>query len=122
MALSSNTKKLFIRILLFLLYLLLGAAIFFGIENHNEQEERKNNKFHTQYKTFTQRYNISKKDMLLFIDELQKAVKLGYNITTETWPNHYHWSFMNAFHFAGNVVTTIGKHLSMFKCKMCLIN
>lgn len=109
MALNSNTKKLFIRILLFLLYLLLGAAVFYGIENTHEKDIREKNHFKTQYDNFTQRYNISKEDMLIFIEQLQKAVKLGYNTTSESWPDFYHWSFMNAFHFAGNVVTTIGE-------------
>ncbi|KAK3739737.1 hypothetical protein QZH41_016185 [Actinostola sp. cb2023] len=110
MAISSNTKKLFIRVLLFLLYLLLGAAIFYGIEQRKEVQLRGENTFKSQYQNFTQRYNISKKDMLEFIEGLQRALKLGYNTKTESWPGYSQWDFMNAFHFAGNVVTTIGKY------------
>ena len=110
MALSSNTKKLFIRVLLFLAYLLIGAGIFYGIEQRNEEQLIRENTFEAQYDNFTKRYNISKKDMQAFIEGLQKALKLGYNTTKASWPDHYRWDFMNAFHFAGNVVTTIGKY------------
>ncbi|KXJ21445.1 Potassium channel subfamily K member 13 [Exaiptasia diaphana] len=109
MALSSNTKKLFIRILLFLVYLLLGAAIFYGIEHGNEEKLKDSNNFAVQYKNFTDHYKISKEDMVEFIDELQKALKLGYNVSEERWTQYNRWDFMNAFHFAGNVVTTIAE-------------
>lgn len=116
MAISSNTKKLLLRIVLFLVYLLLGATVFHFIEHKHEKEERDRNDFHKKYKNFTDRYKISKKDMVAFIKELEGALKLGYNTTsgfngstTGGWPSHFRWQFMNAFHFAGNVVTTIGK-------------
>lgn len=110
MALSSNTKKLFIRILLFLVYLLLGAALFYWIEHAEEEKLRDQNKFAAQFDNFTSHYNINKEDMDKFIEELQKAVKLGYDLSERAWPDHYRWDFMNAFHFAGNVVTTIGTY------------
>lgn len=116
MGISSNTKKLLLRIVLFLVYLLVGAGIFYGIEHSNEDDLRGKNDFHKKYKNFTDRYKISKEDMLAFIKGLEGAIKLGYNVTSgfdgsreEAWSGHYRWQFMGAFHFAGNVVTTIGK-------------
>jgi hypothetical protein len=88
-----------------------GAGIFYVIEFTNEKKQREENNFPKQYKNFTDRYNISEEDMIDFIDKLEKAVNLGYIATkgSDGWPNHFRWQFMNAFHFAGNVVTTIGK-------------
>lgn len=109
MALSQNTKKLIIRIVLFLVYLLVGAAIFQAIELHNEKKQREEFKFEDSKNNFTDKYNISDKDMEDFLHKLKKAIELGFDLQTGGYPPRYQWHFMNAFFFAGNVVTTIGK-------------
>ena len=112
MALSQNTKKLIIRIVLFLVYLLLGAAIFQAIELHNEKNARKNDPFQELKKNFTAKYNISDDDMRNFLRNLKTAIKLGFDLQQGDYPDRFQWNFMNAFIFAGNVVTTIGKSIS----------
>lgn len=109
MALSQNTKKLIIRIVLFLVYLLVGAAIFQAIEIQYELDKRKDLEFDIVKENFTDRYNISDEDMKEFLGKLKKAVELGFDLQTAKYPPRYQWHFMNAFVFAGNVVTTIGE-------------
>lgn len=107
MALSLNTKKLIIRIVLFLVYLLVGAAIFQAIEIQYEKDKRKELQFTEVKKNFTDRYNISDDDMKEFLGKLKKALELGFDLQTVKFQQQ--WHFMNAFVFAGNVVTTIGE-------------
>ena len=109
MALSLNTKKLIIRIVLFLVYLLVGAAIFQAIELQYEREQRREDEFEAVKENFTSKYNISDKDMKAFLAKLKKALELGFDLQTAKYPNIDKWHFMNAFFFAGNVVTTIGE-------------
>lgn len=107
MALSLNTKKLIIRIVLFLVYLLVGAAIFQAIEIQHEKDKRDELQFDKVKKHFTARYNISDADMKEFLGKLKKALELGFDL--QTFDYQQQWHFMNAFVFAGNVVTTIGE-------------
>ena len=113
MEVSSSSKKLIVRILLFLVYLLIGAAIFDAIESPEEEKRRKKLQFEELRKNFTSRFKISEKDMAELLDRLKDALDLGYDITygnnqTGGYPAT-NWDFMDAFFFAGNVVTTIGK-------------
>lgn len=109
MALSQNTKKLIIRIVLFLVYLLVGAAIFQAIELRNENKERANFPFEDIKTKFLNKHNISESEMNEFLRKLKKAIELGFDLQTGKFPDEEQWHFMNAFVFAGNVVTTIGK-------------
>ena len=109
MALSLNTKKLIIRILLFLVYLLVGAAIFQAIELQNEKKLRDEDQFLAVKKNLTIKYNISNEDMNEFFAQLKRALELGFDLQRADYPARYQWHFMNAFFFAGNVVTTIGE-------------
>lgn len=119
MALSLNTKKLIIRIVLFLVYLLVGAAIFQAIELQYEKEQRKEDEFEAVKGNFTAKYNISDKDMKAFLAKLKKALELGFDLQTAKYPNIFKWHFMNAFFFAGNVVTTIGESHSYISRRCC---
>ena len=107
MALSLNTKKLIIRIVLFLVYLLVGAAIFQAIEIQYEKDEREELQFDKVRENFAVRHNISDHDMKEFLGKLKKALELGFDLQTAVFQQQ--WHFMNAFVFAGNVVTTIGE-------------
>ena len=42
-----------------------------------------------------------------FLGKLKKALELGFDLQTVKFQQQ--WHFMNAFVFAGNVVTTIGE-------------
>lgn len=109
MALSPNTKKLIIRIVFFLVYLLVGAAIFQAIELPHEKKRRSELQFDIIQHNFTKKYNISGEDMKCFLQKLKKALELGFDLQEAAFPKLQQWHFMNAFFFAGNVVTTIGK-------------
>lgn len=108
MALSPNTKKLIIRIVFFLVYLLVGAAIFQAIELPHEKKRRNELQFDIIQQNFTKKYNISGEDMKCFLQKLKKALELGFDLQEAAFPKLQQWHFMNAFFFAGNVVTTIG--------------
>lgn len=107
MALSQNTKKLIIRIVLFLVYLLVGAAIFHEIETRQEKKVR--DKFNVFKRDFLTKHNISENEMNEFLKKLKEAITLGFDLKKGDFPQEDQWHFMNAFVFAGNVVTTIGK-------------
>lgn len=111
MEVSSSTKKLILRILLFLLYLLIGAAIFDAIESPEEKDLRKKLQFEELRKNFTLKFNISESDMTVLLEGLREALDLGYEIGYNNIGGYpaTNWDFMDAFFFAGNVVTTIGK-------------
>ena len=104
---DSKATKLIIRILLFLAWLLLGAGMFLGVEKPYEEEERLKLNFSAVRKNFMAKHNIGEADMESFLSKLHSAVELGYDIKKQNYT--IRWNFMNAFFFAGNVVTTIGK-------------
>ena len=109
MKLSGSTKKLLIRIALFLLYLIVGAAVFMAIEKNFEQEERENT---LEFIKRVNRLNATKTfnssdDLKSFLRELKKALRYGYDIEYNRL-NAPKWSYMNSFYFVGNIVTTIG--------------
>ena len=110
MKLSGSTKKLLIRIALFLLYLIVGAAVFMAIEKDFEQEEReKTLKFIERVNDLnTNRTFNSSDDIKMFLRDLKEALRYGYDIEYNKL-NAPKWSYMNSFYFVGNIVTTIGK-------------
>ena len=109
MKLSSSTKKLLIRVVLFLFYIILGAAIFMFIERTNEEKEREEaRKFIERRKNFTA--SCSGEDMNQFLLDLKHALKYGYDINRNEL-DYPKWSYMNSFYFVGNIVTTIGRFL-----------
>lgn len=109
MKLSGSTKKLVIRVILFLLYLVIGAGIFFAIEKDFEEEQRKRAyKFVDKVKNLTAR-NFSGQELKKFMLDFQHALRYGYNIETNDL-NSQKWAYMNSFYFVGNIVTTIGKY------------
>lgn len=115
MNLSSSSKKLIIRVSLFLLYLLLGAAIFMLIEQSKEIKERaKAKEFVALRKNFTNASKTSE-DVKKFLLDLEHALRYGYDINKDDL-NGAKWSFTNSFYFVGNIVTTIGKLISNILC------
>ncbi|CAB3990960.1 Potassium channel subfamily K member 13 [Paramuricea clavata] len=108
MKLSGSTKKLLIRIVLFLLYLVIGAGIFVAIETHGEQDERrKAEEFIEEVENLTKYFNSSEK-VTKFLLDFKHALRYGYNIKSNDF-DPPKWSYMNSFYFVGNIVTTIGK-------------
>lgn len=108
MKLSGSTKKLFIRVVLFLLYIVLGAAIFVALEKNKEALERKKAK---DFVNRTVRVDVSfnnSEDLKKFLLRFQHALHYGYNIESKNFRGEK-WTYLNAFYFVGNIVTTIGK-------------
>lgn len=109
MTLSSSSKKLIIRLVLFLVYLILGAGIFILMERSKEETERnKAEQFSSLRRNFTKNCFNSSEEMQQFLLDLEHALRYGYDITKDDM-NAEKWSFLNSFYFVGNIVTTIGK-------------
>ena len=83
MNLSSSSKKLIIRISLFLLYLLFGAGIFILIEASKEDEEReKAKKFKDLRENFLNGSKTSE-DVTNLLLGLEHALRYGYDINKD---------------------------------------
>jgi hypothetical protein len=110
MKLSGSTKKLLIRIALFLLYLVVGSGVFMAIEKGAEQEKREMaSGFIEKVKRLnkTKRFN-SSEELNAFLSDFKTALRYGYNIDSNKLDPEK-WNYMNSFYFVGNIVTTIGK-------------
>lgn len=109
MKLSGSTKKLLVRIVLFLLYLVIGAGIFMAIEKGPEQVEReKANKFIDKVNGLTNNTFNSSAEVKQFLLDFKHALDYGYDINLNKLELEK-WTYMNSFYFVGNIVTTIGR-------------
>lgn len=87
---------------LFFSYIVLGALIFQALEAKNEESERVD--MTSTKEKFKKKYNITDKDMKVFMKKIEQVVDHGYS---EKWVKR--WSLLGSLFFAGTVVTTIGK-------------
>lgn len=109
MKLSGSSKKLLIRIVLFLLYLILGAGIFMAIEKGPESVERKKaSEFIAKVKDLTNKTFNSSTEVTQFLLDFKHALDYGYDIKSNKLELEK-WTYMNSFYFVGNIVTTIGR-------------
>ena len=110
MKLSGSTKKLLIRIGLFLLYLIIGAGVFVAIESSTERDEREKIEIFvkTVEKIRQNKSSLTGNNITKFLEDFKHALLYGYNIESKTLAEPK-WSYMNSFFFVGNIVTTIGK-------------
>ena len=109
MKLSGSTKKLLVRIVLFLLYLVIGAGIFMAIEKEPEKVERdKAKKFIDKVKGLTNNTFNSSAEVKQFLLDFRHALDYGYDINLNKLELEK-WTYMNSFYFVGNIVTTIGR-------------
>lgn len=99
MALSDSTKALLIRMTLFVIYVLLGAAIFQEIES-GEQLKQMNRIYKTRMEILT-KYNITQGDAKRW-SETFVSTSVGNE-------DFLLWNYRNSFLFAMVVLTTIGK-------------
>ena len=96
-----------VRTIIFLIYLFIGAGVFLGIEKSKAAEKKalakiKYNAFVLQ---FIKDFNISEDYHWNISFRLLQAYQEKIFEDVDRLP----WSFVNAFLFSGNVVTTIGK-------------
>lgn len=100
MAVPESTIILIIRSVLFVVYLVAGAAIFQALEqDHQKQsfglkQELRN--------SITKKYNISEEDVQTWAETYRPTFQIKGDEELE-------WNFGNSFLFAAVTVTTVGK-------------
>lgn len=99
MGISDSTKVLCIRLLLFSIYVLAGAAIFQAIER--QEQVREIERIRITRKEILTKYNITQNDAQRW-SKTFLSTSLGNDDFLE-------WNFGNSFLFAMVVLTTIGK-------------
>ena len=99
MGVSDSTKILLIRMILFTIYVILGAAIFQAIES-KEQVREMDAIRDTRMEILT-KYNITESDARRW-----SKTFLSTSVGNEDF---LHWNYGNSFLFAMVVLTTIGK-------------
>ena len=91
-------KKIFVRVLLLFIYLLIGAAVFQLLERANQLKMKR--RYNEVLKGFMLEYNVTLVDMRI-LEEL-----ISYNGKHSESTN---WSYGNAVVFAGTTLLTVGK-------------
>jgi len=99
MGISDSTKVLLIRMSLFSIYVLLGAAIFKAIES--EEQVKEMDRIHNTRMEILRKYNITENDA--------KRWSKTFLSTSMGNDDFLQWSYGNSFLFAMVVLTTIGK-------------
>ena len=91
-------KKILVRVIVFFIYLLIGAAVFQLLERANQLKA--NQRYNEVLDGFMQKYNITLIDMSI-LEEL-----ISHNGKHSESTN---WSYGNACVFAGTTLLTVGK-------------
>jgi len=99
MGISDSTKVLLIRMSLFSIYVLLGAAIFKAIES--EEQVKEMDRIHNTRMEILRKYNITENDA--------KRWSKTFLSTSMGNDDFLQWNYGNSFLFAMVVLTTIGK-------------
>lgn len=104
--LNEDNARFFLLALLIILYLLCGAAVFSALEQPKEKQAKE--KWAQKFDNFTQKYNLSRAELVNFLRDYEEANVAGIRV------DHIRprWDFTGAFYFAGTVVSTIGKLVS----------
>ncbi|XP_066550730.1 potassium channel subfamily K member 16 [Amia ocellicauda] len=91
----------------YLVYLLMGAAVFQALEQQYEQEiKRKTDRLKQLFlKNFT---CLSDEAVETFVEMVNEAVRSGVNLLETNKTTLSNWDFSTSFFFVGSVVTTIG--------------
>ena len=99
---KNRTKKLFLLLFGFLLYLSLGALVFEAVENGKNTGDSKMTAIYNKLKS---KNNLTRQEFDTFILEIQSV----YQAT-----NHgSKWTFYSSLYFCGSVVTTIGMFVNL---------
>ena len=98
---KNRTKKLFLLLSGFLIYLSLGALVFEAVENGRNTGDSKMTAIYNRLKS---NKNLTRQEFDEFILEIQSV----YQTT-----NHgSKWTFYSSMYFCGSVVTTIGMYIN----------
>lgn len=103
---TKSTFKFTLLIIFVVVYVIIGALVFSGLEGPNEKRDIQRLK--TLRAAFLQKHNcVTDEELEAFMVEIVRANERGVsairNVTME--PN---WSFGQSFFFAGTILTTIG--------------
>ena len=104
MEVSDSSKVLCIRMALFSIYVLAGAAVFQAIESQEQLREMK--RYRDTRMEILQKYNITAIDADRWLETFP-STSFGREDFLE-------WDFSNSFLFAMVVITTIGKTTDCF--------
>lgn len=85
-----------------ILYLLCGAVVFSALEQPMEAEAK--DRWAQRFEQFSQKNNLSKKELDNFLRNYEEANLAGIRVDTI----RPRWDFTGAFYFVGTVVSTIG--------------
>lgn len=101
MGISENVIILIVRVSLFFVYLVVGAAIFQALE-HENQKNNYERKLHIR-QNIKNKYNISESDFRQWMDTHKANMQNQGSEEVE-------WTFGNSFLFAAVTITTIGEY------------
>ncbi|XP_037606570.1 potassium channel subfamily K member 13-like [Sebastes umbrosus] len=99
---NEDNARFLLLALFIIVYLLCGAAVFSALEQPKEREAKE--RWTQRFETFSQRFNLSKKDLNNFLRSYEEANVAGIRVDTI----RPRWDFTGAFYFVGTVVSTIG--------------
>ncbi|XP_012724359.2 potassium channel subfamily K member 13 isoform X3 [Fundulus heteroclitus] len=99
---NEDNARFLLLALFIVLYLLCGAAVFSALEQPKEREAKE--RWAQRFEHFSQKYNLSKRDLRNFLRNYEEANVAGIRVDTI----RPRWDFTGAFYFVGTVVSTIG--------------
>lgn len=100
---NEDNARFLLLALFIVVYLLCGAAVFSALEQPKEREAKE--RWAQRFEHFSQKYNLSKKDLRNFLRNYEEANVAGIRVDTI----RPRWDFSGAFYFVGTVVSTIGE-------------
>lgn len=102
-AINEDNARFLLLALFIVVYLLCGAAVFSALEHPKEREAKE--RWAQRFEHFSQKYNLSKKELNNFLRNYEEANVAGIRVDAI----RPRWDFTGAFYFVGTVVSTIGE-------------
>lgn len=105
-SMASTSRTLLTRVISFVVYILIGGAIFMEIEKDNDKHATTHT-FEDLRSKWLQKYNLSRDIIAELLEDYNEMRKNGAKPT---------WSFLTSVYFVLQLVTTIGKVISFLFC------
>lgn len=100
---NEDNARFLLLALLIVVYLLCGAVVFSALEQPKEREAKE--RWAQRFEHFSQKHNLSKKDLNNFLRSYEEANVAGIRVDAI----RPRWDFSGALYFVGTVVSTIGE-------------